>query len=261
MDLATILGIISGIALIISAIVLGGSPVIFIDVPSMLIVFGGTIASTLISYPLNEVLGVLKIVPKVFTVEKSDYNKLVMEMARYANIARQNGMLALENEAKKTKNKLLQMGLQMLSDGIDGTAVSQILYGELTTMQKRHKVGQQIFKDMGAYAPAFGMIGTLIGLVQMLSNLNDPNSIGPAMAVALLTTFYGAFLANIFFLPMAVKLKRKSELETVEMEIMIKGLLSIQKGDNPKVLVDKLKVHLDNQTRQALEKKNVRSGA
>lgn len=258
MDIATIAGIIAGFVLIFSAIFMGGSPKIFIDIPSMLIVFGGTIAATLIAYPLNEVLSVMKVLPKVFKVEKSDFNKVITEIAKYANIARQNGMLALENEAKKSKNKLIQMGLQMLSDGIDGSTISQILHGELMTMQKRHKVGRDIFKDMGAYAPAFGMIGTLIGLVQMLSNLSDPNSIGPAMAVALLTTFYGAFLANVFFNPMAVKLKRKSELETIEMELIIKGLLSIQKGDNPKVIVDKLKVYLDSQSRKMLEKKGAK---
>ncbi|GAB4175468.1 MAG: motility protein A [Calditrichia bacterium] len=258
MDIATIIGILAGLVLIFASIVMGGSPTVFIDVPSMLIVFGGTVAATLIAYPLNEVLSVMKVIPKVFKVEKSDFNRIIQDIAKWATLARQNGMLALETEAKKTKNKLIQMGLQMLSDGIDGGTIQQILQGELMSMQKRHQVGRNIFKDMGAYAPAFGMIGTLIGLVQMLSNLNDPSSIGPAMAVALLTTFYGAFLANVFFNPMAVKLKRKSEMETLEIELIIKGLMAIQRGDNPKVVVDKLKIYLDAQSRQMLEKKGAK---
>ncbi len=259
MDIATIIGILAGMGLILSAIIMGGNALVFIHIPSMLIVVGGTIAATLIAYPLNEVIGVLKVMQKLFKVEKSDHSAIIMEIAKYASLARQNGVLALEAAAKKTRNPLIKMGLQNISDGIDGEVISQILHGELLTMLKRHKTGREIFSEMGKYAPAFGMVGTLIGLVQMLSNLDDPSSIGPAMSVALLTTFYGAFMANLLFIPMSVKLKRKSELEAIEMELLIKGLMAIQKGENPKVVVDKLKVFLDNQSKKSLEKKMSKS--
>jgi len=260
MDIATIIGILAGIGLIMSSIVMGGNAIVFVHIPSMLIVVGGTVAATLIAYPLDEVLGVLKVIQRVFKVEKSDHSKIVIDIARYAQLARQNGVLALEAESKKASDPLVKMGLQNISDGIDGTIISQILHGELLTMQKRHKMGREIFAEMGKYSPAFGMIGTLIGLVQMLSNLDDAAAIGPAMSVALLTTFYGAFLANLLFIPMSVKLKRKSELETVEVELLIKGLIALQKGENPKVIIDKLKVFLDSQSKAELEKKISKKG-
>jgi chemotaxis protein MotA len=143
----------------------------------------------------------------------------------------------------------------MMSDGIPRTTLVKILTGQITTMQNRHKVGREIFTEMGKYAPAFGMVGTLIGLVQMLATLNDPSTIGPKMAVALLTTFYGAILANLFFVPMANKLKRRSETETLEMQLIIEGLLAIQEGENPNILVDRLKVFLDKQLQAKIEKK------
>ncbi|GAB4333926.1 MAG: MotA/TolQ/ExbB proton channel family protein [Calditrichia bacterium] len=255
MDLATIIGIFSGLGLIGYAILSNGDFSIFIDIPSMMIVGGGTIAATLIAYPLNEVLGVMKIAMKVFMTTKSNNMQLIEELARIASKAKQDGVLSLEAEAKKANHKLLQQGLMMISDGFPRSTIVKMLSGEITTMQERHKAGREIFTEMGKYAPAFGMVGTLIGLVQMLAALNDPSSIGPKMAVALITTFYGALLANLFFVPMATKLKRRSESEKVEMQLMIEGLLAIQEGENPKVMVDRLKVFLDSQLKEQVENK------
>ncbi len=254
MDIATILGIVSGLGLIAVSIFMGGEVGIFVNAPSMMIVGGGTIAATLISFPLKEVLGVMKVLMKVFKMEKQDHAKLITELARLATVAKQQGVLALEQESKKVKHPVLKQGLQMLSDGFPKSTIVKILMGEITTMQERHKVGRQIFSEMGKFAPAFGMIGTLIGLVQMLASLNDPSSIGPKMAVALITTFYGALLANVFFLPMVTKLKRRSEIETVEMKLIIEAMIAIAEGENPKVLVDRLKVFLDKQVKEQVEK-------
>lgn len=254
MDIASILGILSGVGLIIASIFMGGDFSIFINVPSMMIVGGGTIAATLIAFPLKEVIAVLKIMMKVFITRKRDVSKLITQLAGYAQLAKQQGVLALEAESNKATDRILRQGLQMISDGMPKSTIVKILMGEITTMQERHRVGREIFAEMGKYAPAFGMIGTLIGLVQMLAALNDPSTIGPKMAVALITTFYGAFLANLVFNPMATKLKRRSQMETIEIKLMIEGLLGITEGENPKILIDRLKVFLDNQMKQQLEK-------
>ena len=259
MDLATIIGILSGLGLIASSILMNGDFSIFVSVPSMMIVGGGTIAAILIAYPLKEVLGVMRIGMKVFMSTKQNYMGLIQELAQIASIAKQQGVLALEAEAKKSKNPLIQQGLMMISDGFPRTTVVKILTSQITTMQNRHRAGREIFAEMGKYAPAFGMVGTLIGLVQMLAGLNDPSSIGPKMAVALITTFYGALLANLLFNPMATKLKRRSETETLEMRLIIEALLSIQDGENPKIMVDKLKVFLDRQLKAMVEKKMFKS--
>ncbi len=261
MDIATIVGVISGLGLITASIFLGGDIRIFVNIPSMMIVGGGTLAATLIAYPLKEVFRVFKVMIKVFKMEKQDYTGLINELVRLATVAKQKGVLALEAESKRVKHPLLKQGLQMLSDGFPQNTMIKILVGEITTMQERHKVGRQIFSEMGKFAPAFGMIGTLIGLVQMLASLNDPSSIGPKMAVALITTFYGALLANVLFLPMATKLKRRSEIETIEMKLMIEALVAIAEGENPKVMVDRLKVFLDKQLKDQLEKSMSRSDA
>jgi len=209
--------------LIASAILMGGEFSIFINVPSMMIVAGGTIAATLIAYPLKEVLGVLRIGMKVFITSKQNYIGIIQELRRVALLAKQKGVLALEAEAKKVKHPLLKQGLNMISDGIPRNSMLRILSTQITNVQNRHKVGRAIFMEMGKYAPA--------GLVQMLAGLEDPSTIGPKMAVALITTFYGALLANLFFIPMSTKLKRRSETETLEMQLIIEGLLSIQEGE------------------------------
>ena len=213
MDLTTILGIVSGVSLILLAIFVQSGLQIFISIPGLLIVTGGTIAATLISYPLDEVIKVMKISGKAFSSNLKEPTYHMIQLINLAGIARREGLLHIPKHAKKLNDYFLTKGLQMVSDGIPRQEIIRALNTEITIMQSRHKLGREIFQAMGSFAPAFGMIGTLIGLVQMLSDLSDPSSLGPSMATAILTTFYGALMANLIFLPLSNKLKRRSEKE------------------------------------------------
>lgn len=201
MDIATVLGIVSGVVLFLWAIMIDGSLNDFIDTPSILIVLGGTAAGTLISYPLNRVLDVIKILKVVFTKKIIDAAGIIKIIVELAETARREGLLALEDAALQIDDQFLQKGILLVVDGTDPELVRSILETELSFLEERHKSGQSIFETMGALAPAFGMIGTLVGLIQMLKNLDSPEAIGPGMAVALITTFYGALLANLVFIP------------------------------------------------------------
>lgn len=244
MDLGTIIGIVAGILLIVISILLNGSILAFIDIPSLFIVLGGTIASTLVAYPIPRVLELTKIVSKAFTHRESNPSEVIGQIIELANKARKEGLLALEETSGKMNDDFLKKGIMLVVDGTDPDLVRTLLETELVFISERHQMGQGLFETMGAYAPAFGMVGTLIGLVNMLKNLSDPSTIGPSMAVALLTTLYGSFVANLIFLPIANKLKVKSREETLEKEIMVEGLLSIQAGENPRIIEEKLKAFL-----------------
>lgn len=255
MDLATIGGIVAGVTLIALSIITGGNVGAFINIPSVLTTVGGTIAATLISFPLKKVLGVFAIVKKAFFHKEKDPTEIITAIVKYAEKARKEGMLALEEDAENEPDPFLKKGLMLAVDGTESELISRILYNDLNALQNRHELGQNILLAMGAYAPAFGMIGTLMGLVQMLTNMNDPSSIGPGMAVALLTTFYGAFMANVFFLPMAEKLKTRSKDEVQKMELVVEGIMSIKSGDTPRVVEEKLKSFLAPTERMLLEKR------
>lgn len=240
MDLATIIGVISGIGLIMTTIIMQGNPLLFIEVGSILIVVGGTIAATLINFQLKEVLSVIGVVKNVFTHKDPDPSNIIRDLVKYAELARREGILSLENEMKNVNDGFLKQGLQLAVDGTEPEIMRSILGTDLSYLQQRHELGQNIFKAMGAYSPAFGMIGTLIGLVLMLASMDDPSSIGPAMAIALITTFYGAVMANMIFLPIAGKLKERSKQEVMNKELVMEGVLSIQSGENPRVIEQKL---------------------
>ena len=244
MDLATILGIVSGVGLLFWALIMGGSAGAFIHLPSMLITMGGTFAATLINYPLGQVIGVLKVLKNAFMGKEKKPEDLIADMVNLAQKARREGLLALESDAEEMRDPFLKRGIELLVDGTDSELVRGILETELSFVEDRHKRGQSLFETMGSLAPAFGMIGTLIGLIQMLRNLQDPESIGPGMATALITTFYGALAANLIFIPIAGKLKVKSSEEVFRKELTIEGVLSIQAGDNPRVVEQKLKAFL-----------------
>lgn len=259
MDLSTIIGIVGGIVLIVIGILLGGSITTFIDIPSIFIVGGGTVAATLVAYPLARFKEITKVTNKALKQKDNNPNDVISDIIELANKARKEGLLALEESSSNMDDQFLKKGIMLVVDGTDPELVRTLLETELVFIDERHKLGQGLFETMGAYAPAFGMIGTLIGLVNMLKNLDDPSSIGPSMAVALLTTMYGSFLANLIFLPIANKLKIKSREETLEKEIMVEGLLSIQAGENPRIIEEKLKAFLppsmrrDEQTREGGE--------
>jgi chemotaxis protein MotA len=238
MDFATIIGIIGGLALIISAIMIGGTAHIFLDVPSIMIVGGGTLASILIAFPLRDVLQAFLMARQVFAERNVDPNEVVRVIITVANLSRRQGLVALSKV--RTDNAILKKAMMLIADGASEEMIEQTLRIEIEALRMRRLVAQDVFKKMGAFSPAFGMVGTLIGLVQMLLNLENPKAVGPAMAVALLTTFYGAFFAYLFFLPVAAKLKSRTQAEIVNLEIIFEGAKSILQNNNPMLIYEKL---------------------
>jgi len=240
MDLATILGIASGLGLIGYTIISGGSPDIFIHIPSMMIVFGGAWAATLVNFTMSEVIGVMGVVRNAFRSTALEELKLIKQFIELAKVTRKDGILAIDRELKKIDDQFMRTGLEMAVDGTEPETIQAVMETELSYIKERHKRGQMIFQSLGSYAPAFGMIGTLIGLIAMLRNLDNPSSIGDGMAVALITTFYGSLLANLVFLPIAGKLKNRSAQEIGTKELIIEGVLSIQLGEHPRNIRRKL---------------------
>lgn len=251
MDIATVVGLILGVVTIVGSIVLGGSVLIFINVPSILVVIVGSFAATLIAYPLGNLLGLPKIILKTFFAKPQPVNELIKQLVAFAEVARRDGILSLENHMADVKDPFIIQGVQMAVDGTDPELIEQVMESDLENLMTRHEVGRGVLETIGKYAPAFGMIGTLIGLVAMLANMEDPSSIGSGMAVALLTTLYGAVVANLIALPMADKLKLRSEEEVLAKSIIIRGVMSIQSGDNPRVVEQKLRTFLPPSQRAA----------
>lgn len=250
MDIATLAGIIAGIAFIVTGILLNGELATFYDLPSIAIVLGGTIASSFIAYPLEAILSVFKASKNLFFVNEDNPNDIIDKLIELANIARREGLLALEEAVQDEDDDFLQKGILLIVDGTDPELVKNILETELNFIEERHAQGQGVFKTMGAFAPAYGMIGTLIGLINMLKTLDKPDTIGPSMSTALVTTFYGTLLANLLFLPTAEKLKYKSDQEILYKEIILEGILSIQAGENPRIIEEKLKAFLSPKYRR-----------
>jgi chemotaxis protein MotA len=260
MDIATFFGVISGFSLVLLAIKMGGGLLWFWNAPSAMIVMGGTIAVTLINYPLSDVLSVVKVLKNAFLYQLPVSSTVVPEIVELSKIARREGILALEKKVKQMKDPFINKGVELAVDGMEPDAIRGILENELIFTEDRHKKGAEIFTIMGTYAPAMGMIGTLIGLVQMLMVMDDPKNIGPAMAVALITTFYGSLLANLLFLPIAGKLKVRRDDETKYKELIIEGIASIQLGDNPRVVEQKLHTYLSPGERALIPKKTEAEG-
>ncbi len=242
MDLATLLGLVSGFGVIIGAIAVGGSLMLFLNAPAVIIVVGGTTAATLIKFPLKTFLSAFKVAMRAFRSKADDPNKLIREALKLSQVARKSGLLALENQ--KIGNPFLKQGIQLAVDGNPPEFVRKALNQDIDLAIERHETGQHIFRAIGESAPAMGMIGTLIGLVQMLSNMDDPKQIGPAMAVALLTTLYGAIIANAFALPIAEKLSLRSKEERLNKSLIIETITAIQEGLNPRVMETLLKTFL-----------------
>ena len=249
MDLGTTTGIIVGFSMIIIAIQLGGGLSFFVDIKSLLIVAGGTIASTLITFHVGRVLGVMQVVRNAFLQKNLVPNQVIEDLVGFAEKARREGILSLENSLEEVDDEFLKSGIRLAVDGVEPELIKDILDTELAFIEDRHKMGQSIFSTMGTYCPAFGMIGTLIGLVLMLQQMEDPAKIGPGMAVALLTTLYGAIMANVVFLPIAGKLRNRTAEEILLKEITIEGIMSIQSGDNPRIVKQKLQAFLAPQMR------------
>lgn len=242
MDKSSLIGLVVGIALILTAIFLGGSLIMFINIPGVLIVLGGTAAATAVAFPTTELKNVMAVTRRVFNDPGNEMKQIMEHLIESRKVMKKEGMLALERMAEAAPTPMLRRGLLLLADGADANAIRQILQTEQRTVEDHHKTGQKMFSEMGKYAPAFGMVGTLIGLVQMLANLSDPSSIGPAMAVALLTTFYGAVASNLVFLPMVTKLSRRIEVEATQTRLIMIGLDSVQRGESGTILQEKMEV-------------------
>jgi len=244
MDIATIIGLFLGFGLVGLAMLSRTSVATFADGASVMIVIGGAIASVMISFSLRNFLKIGKVLSKALFYKEQSAQKLIDDLVGYAEVARRDGILSLENVIRDADDPFITMGIQMAVDGTDPELIEQIMTNELEAVGERHDNGKAIFDSLGKYAPAYGMIGTLIGLVIMLLKMDDPAAIGPAMSVALITTLYGSMLANMFALPVADKLGRRNDEELTMKTIIIKGVMSIQSGDNPRIVEQKLKTFL-----------------
>ena len=240
MDIATFIGVISAFMLIVISIVMAVGIGAFINIPSVLVVVGGTICATLINYPLKEAINSIRVAKNAFFTKSLTFGEIITNFVNYANKARKEGILALESSLPEIDDEFLKKGLQLTIDGLEPQAITEILETEIAFIEDRHKLGSDMFQAMGTFAPAFGMIGTLIGLVAMLQSMDDPGSIGPSMAVALITTFYGAVLANVLFLPISGKLRARSKEETMVKEMILQGIIALSRGDNPRIIEQKL---------------------
>ncbi len=253
MDIATIIGILLGFVVITSAIVTGGGWQMFIHLPSLGITIGGMLCATLIHFSLPQFLGIFSVIKNTIITKIPPQSELIQKMVNYAAISRRDGPLALEQEIQKTDNLFFAKGLQMLVDGQESDTINEIMSMEIQYLQDRHAIGKKILEFMGSAAPAFGMIGTLIGLVQMLRSLDSPESIGAGMAVALITTFYGALSANLVFIPLAGKLGLYSKAESTVMEMIVEGVCAIARGDNPTAVREKIQLFVSQGRREEVK--------
>lgn len=249
MDIATLLGLFGGLAVILSSIFLGGSVSTFVNIPSLVVVVGGTMMVTLCQISLGQFLGSFKVTLRAFMHKSVEAESLIDEAIGLADTARKEGILALEGA--DINDAFLENGVKLCIDGHSIDIVQKMLSKDINLELQRQTTGVQMFKSIAEAAPAMGMIGTLIGLVQMLANMDDPKSIGPAMAVALLTTLYGAVIANAIALPIAAKLKAISEHERLNKLLILESVAGIQEGVNPRVLQQILTTYLPESKREA----------
>ncbi len=261
MDISTLLGLILGFgSLIVSVLMEGGSPLSFLALSAMLIVFGGTFGATLISYPMDVVMTL----PKLFSIalKKQDFDehKLIKDFVGMAEKARKNGLLSLEDEAKLIKDTFTQQAVMLAIDGTEAETLKEILESQIDSMAERHEVTFGMLESMGGFAPTMGIIGTVMGLVHVLSNLSNPNSLGPKIAVAFIATLWGVMSANLLWIPIGAKLKRKSHHEVFFKTLVIAGIMGLQSGDNPRIIQQKLEGMVPADTKKK-SGKNAEGGA
>jgi len=254
MDLGTIVGLALGPVMIVLGILTGGAGLgLYINIPSVFVTIGGSVAGILISNPLNRVVGVVRYFVHIIRVPNYEEERIITRLVTFSEKARREGLLALEDDLEEVEDEFLKNGIQLVVDGTDPEIIKSILNTELNKIQERHSVVIKLFDDWGKLAPAWGMIGTLIGLVAMLGNIEDKSAIGSGMATALITTLYGAILANWVFIPIKNKLEDRDSAEALVKEVMIEGILSIQSGDNPRILEQKLLSFLPPNRREAIK--------
>jgi chemotaxis protein MotA len=255
MDIATLVGILAGLICIGYGLFSGGSPRAFFDIPSIFIVIGGGTASAFISYRVGEVAKIMQVVTKAFTSKDDDQYNIIETLVKLSKKARRDGLLAVEGDIEKITDDYLKSALQQVVDGEEPDSIRETMLIELESLKARHAKGQSLFKTLGSMFPAWGMIGTLIGLINLLRSLDDPSKIGPAMAVALITTFYGSILANFICLPLVNKLGLKSKEEIQIKDMMIEGVLSLQSGVNSRVLERRLTGYLSAEQKAVYQKR------
>jgi len=258
-DLLTPIGITLGFIMIMIAIIAkgGDNAASFMDVSSIFIVIGGLIASLLINFKMDHIKLTGKVLKEAFHKNDQRLSELITLFIRLSERARREGLLALENELEDVDDPFIRKGILLAVDGTEPEVINDIMNAEITAMEERHYQGRSIIEKAGEYAPAWGMIGTLVGLVLMLNTLEDPATLGPSMAVALLTTLYGTVLANLVFIPMASKLESKTEEEVFVKQIIIEGVIGVQSGQNPRILEEKLSAFLSNEDQQKAEEENL----
>ncbi len=247
MDLASILGILLCFAMFVYGVIDNAGIANvgrYLDLPSAIITFGGAFFAILASNSLADYLGGLKSFMLIFKSNVADVKGMIQKIIELSNVARKEGLLSLEEAAGELDDEFMKKGILLIVDGTDPELVRGIMETELVSIEDRHNNKIKFWEDLGAMGPAWGMIGTLVGLVNMLYEMDDPSSIGPSMAVALITTLYGSLLANWICAPVAGKLKANNANEILVKSIMIEGLLSIQAGENPRVIEEKLKSFL-----------------
>ncbi|MBT8362482.1 MAG: motility protein A [Desulfobacterales bacterium] len=255
MDLSTIIGMGAAFGLMLMAILQGGPLTMFINVPSIMIVFGGTIGVAFVHYPFGDLFDAVNVAKKTILHKESSINDMIIQLMEFANKARKEGILALQGAMEQVDDEFLIKAMQMAVDGQEPDTLRSMLNTEIEYIEQRHDKGANIFLAIGAYSPAMGMVGTLIGLVQMLQTMDDPAKIGPAMAVALLTTFYGAVIANVICIPMAGKLKNRSDSEVLIKTLIIEGMQSILSGENPRIMEQKLHAFIAPKLRESTFKR------
>ncbi len=253
MDLATIVGLVVAFgALMVSVLLEGGELGAFINIPAGILVFGGTFGATLVSFPLAEMLRLPVVAKNAFFAKEMDRGEIINLMVGFAQKARREGILVLEEDASRVDNSLLKLGIQLAVDGTPQEMVREILEVEVDAMHERHKQGEQIFATMGGFGPTLGIIGTVMGLVHMLGNLSDPKSMGPAIAGAFIATLYGVSSANLVFLPIAGKLKLRDEEEVMFSQMIVEGILAIQSGDSPRTVEAKMRAFLSPKQKESV---------
>jgi chemotaxis protein MotA len=253
MDIATVIGVIFGFVVIIGTILNEGKLSIFFNIPALAIVFGGMTCATMIHFSMGQFLGIFSLIKKTLLHKTISTQELIQKMVNYAAINRRDGALALEQEVGKVKEPFLVKGMQMLIDGQDEESIHDLLDLEIQYMEERHAMGKKILDFMGASCPSFAMVGTLIGLISMLSSMESPDEIGRGMAVALVCTFYGALFANLIFLPLGGKLGQHSKSEKLIMEMVVVGVCAIAKGDSPMAVREKIQVFISAKRREPVK--------
>lgn len=256
MDIATIVGILAGLILVVASVLIAEGVkgfAAFITVEAFLVVIGGTIAALLINYPIKQVFSVFKILKKVLRAEEEDTSEIVTTFVALTQRARKDGFLSLEGDVKNIKDDFMKRGVQLVIDGADQEFIQTMLETEISFIRERHKVGQEMFNALGTYSPALGIIGTVLGMILMLRTIEDPSQVTGKMALALASAFYGLGAGYLIFLPMAGKLKRRSEEELLIKEIIIRGVLLLQSGVAPTIVESNLKSYLEPSKRVAIK--------